>query len=82
MALGLCQHKLSIAIYFCSMAERRQAIFIGTVLKEKITCILVYLLIFRCQSNISLQIEKSFIRIALNLQAFSSLEVRFGIFLV
>ena len=64
------------------MAESWEAIFVGTILEEKIACIFMYLLIFRSEGYVSLKIEEGFIGVPLDLQTFRSLEVGFRVFLL
>ena len=64
------------------MAESWEAIFVGTILEEKVACIFMYLLIFRGEGYVSLKIEEGFIGVPLDLQAFCSLEVGFRVFLL
>lgn len=82
MALGLREHQLVVVVKVCTMAECRKTVLIGAVLEKQVSCILVNLLVFRSQSDITLQVEEGFVRVALDLQALSALEVRLSVFLV
>jgi hypothetical protein len=56
VALGFGEYEFIIILKVSSMAKGRKTIFISTVLEQKISCILVNLLIFGSECDISLKI--------------------------
>lgn len=82
VALRLGQHQLVVSLHLDTVAEGRQTVFVGTVLKEEVPSILMDVLIFGSKSNVSLQIEESLVGVPLDLQAFGPFQIRLGVFFV
>lgn len=82
VALRFCKYELIVVLKIGSMTKSRKTVFIGTVLEQEVPRVLVDLLVFRCKRDVSLQIKKGFIRVALNLKALGAFKIRFCVFLI
>lgn len=82
MALCLGEHQFAVVLLLISVAEGGEAVLIGAVLEEEVTCIFMYVLIFRGEGDVPLKIQEGLVGVAFNLQALGSFEVGFGVFLI
>lgn len=82
VALGPRQHQLVVIFLLRPVAEGRQAVLVGAVLEQEVSCIFVDVLVFGSQGDVPLQIQEGLVRVPLNLQALRSLKVRFRVFFI
>jgi hypothetical protein len=82
VALCLGEHQFAVVLLLISVAEGGEAVLIGAVLEEEVTCIFMYVLIFRGEGDVPLKIQEGLVGVAFNLQALGSFEVGFGVFLI